>query len=174
MTQEFIYAYNATQGLNSLSATSDLMGILAVVVITAILLGLTITGLESKIWKNKSLKYIGQSIYYFGWGLGGMVVFALPATIIWSIYNEASTGNISIPWEWIGYCVVGYVVISAFGWIVKTKVADKLPKQKKTDLKADSKSADYSSSDETDITWLVACIIAVGVGIVIVLKIGGM
>jgi hypothetical protein len=172
MTQEFIYAYNATQGLNSLSATSDLMGILAVVVITAILLGLTITGLESKIWKNKSLKYIGKSIYYFGWGLGGMVVFALPATIIWSIYNEVSTGNILIPFDWIGYCIVGYIVISAFGWVVKTKVADKLPEQKKTNLKADKKSANYSSSDEIDLTWLVGLIIAVAVGIMILMKVG--
>ena len=129
MTEEFLYSYNATMGLNSLSSVGDWMGIVAIVIITAILLGITMMAAENKIWKSKSIKYIGKSLYYFGWGLLGVVVFALPATIIWSIYNEVSTGNIDIPYNWIGYCIVGYIAISGMGWVIKHKIADKLPKQ---------------------------------------------
>ena len=144
MTEEFLYSYNATVGLNSMSTVTNQMSLLAVVIITAILLGIAIGAVESKVWKSKWLKTLGSSLYYFGWGLLGMVVFALPATIIWSIYNEVSSGNISIPFDWIGYCIVGYVVISGLGWIIKHKIADKLPKQRKPQIKKQSDgSANY-------------------------------
>ena len=135
MVEEFLYSYNATMGMNSITMVNSQMSLIGIVVITAILLGITIMALENKIWTNKSLKFIGQSVYYFGWGTLGMVAFALPATIIWSIYNEVSHGNISIPMDWIGYCVVGYIAISGFGWVIKHKVADKLPKQKNPTIK---------------------------------------
>jgi len=84
---------------------------------------------------NKLIKFLASSLYYFGFGLMGVAIVAIPAYLIYFLFNYTIVeGNISAFIEigkWILFVTVAFFGIAGFGYIFKKKFIDKLLERRK-------------------------------------------
>jgi len=77
---------------------------------------------------TKFKKYLGvfqESFYYFMIGSVSLFALAIPFALLYWGYSQAKKGNI-LPLKYTGYAIIGYIIISFFGWIIKKYVVDRI------------------------------------------------
>ena len=116
---------NATMGVASLAynmnGTTSWFSLVILVGLVCIVLGVMVSalsGIKGFSRVKKLFLWLGKTFYYFGYGILAIVCFAIPISIIWWLEKEAVNGN-TIPLKWIGYVILGYVLISFIGWMFK-------------------------------------------------------
>jgi len=85
---------------------------------------------------TKVLNFLGQSLYYFVFGLVAILIIVVPGYLIYLLYNVATTpGNIAATYntlKWIGIFTLLFFGISVLGYFFKTKILNKFQKHKQT------------------------------------------
>ena len=122
---------NATTSMvSSMGEVGSWFSIVIIVFLVAIFLGIFITALasfEQYAKTRKWLKWMINTIRYFGFGLLTLLTLILPVSIIYYFLSQAQKGNIA-PLRITLYLIGGYAGICIIGWIGKKLVYDRVGK----------------------------------------------
>jgi len=84
---------------------------------------------------QKLLAFLDTSTYYFGYGLLGIVIIAIPSVLIYFMFNyvvvEGEGGSLLEVFKWIGIIVGIYFGIAGIGYVFKNKLWDKWQQRRK-------------------------------------------
>jgi len=82
---------------------------------------------------NKFIKFLSDSLYYFGFGCIGLAIVTIPSYLIYLLFNytvvEGNTGALIDIGKWVLIGIVAFFGIAGFGYIFKKKFVDKLSKR---------------------------------------------
>jgi hypothetical protein len=123
-------AMNVTTGVSAIQSTGSWFGILVLVIFCTFFVMLAILAISSlerykKLWRF--LKWLRNSLGYFGWGVLSLLVISLPSALVYWEFHQASKGNI-VPLTWTIYPIAIYAVISLIGYLVKIYVVERIKK----------------------------------------------
>ena len=79
---------------------------------------------------NKYIKFLSDSLYYFGFGCLGLSIIEVHSYLIYFMYNyiivENNTGAFIDVAKWIPVVIIVFFAIAGFGYVFKKKFVDKL------------------------------------------------
>jgi hypothetical protein len=127
----------ASQQMNTTMSMGNtvygITGILLLVIAVCMILGFLfywVSTPERYKKPNKIIKFLYDSLYYFGYGCAGLVIVAIPTYMIYFMYTYTVVdGNIEgliFFGQWILICIAGFFAIAGFGYVFKKKFVDKL------------------------------------------------
>jgi len=128
-------ASNITTG-TSLNSISNLLGMILIIAASMfIIMFLMIWVSDANRFSKpfKILKLLLQSITYFFYGVAAIIIVAVPAYIIWVLWNytaiEGNTGSFLEVLKWALIIAGAYLGICFLGWLSKRYFFDKLSKR---------------------------------------------
>lgn len=143
-------SYNAT--VSSVDSVFNIMPVLFGIAVVLIVVFIVMTWLhfpKERIEDNKYLKWFIGSIYYFLYGVLGMVCFLPPFMLGYFLFNfvfvQGNTGSISFIGQTL-LLIVAYFAIAGFGYFFKHMIYDKVAR--KWDAMHDVDDAEEVVSDE--------------------------
>lgn len=101
--------------------------IVGMVTIILCLFIMTLASFEQYARTKKWLRWLLNTLRYFGFGILTLLVIALPVLIVYYFLTQAHKGNIA-PLKITLYLIGGYIVICIIGWVGKKLVYDRIKK----------------------------------------------
>lgn len=127
-------SYNAS--VSSVDSVFSIMPMILGIVVVMIAVSIVVTYLYVPVDRMKGNKYLDwflRSVYYFAYGMLGIICFAPPYMLgrflFDYIFVQGNSGSVVFIFQTIGIFVVAYFVIAAFGYFFKKVIFDRV-KQK--------------------------------------------
>lgn len=114
-------------GVGSLGSWFSVFIIVSICIFLLCLFISALASFEQYARTKRWLRWILNTLRYFGFGILTLLVIALPVLVVYYFLSQAHKGNVA-PLKITSYLIGGYIVICIIGWIGKNLVYNRIKK----------------------------------------------